>query len=47
MIDDKNNELNKFEMEFNNRTLKELQPGEEVIAVLFTSINQKPIYYLP
>ena len=41
MINDKNNEPNKFEMEFNNRTLKEFQPGEEVIAVLFISINQK------
>lgn len=41
MIEDKNNEPNKFEMEFNNRTLKEFQPGEEVIAILFISINQK------
>ena len=41
MIEDKNNEPNKFEMEFNNRTLKEFQPGEEVISVLFISINQK------
>ena len=47
MIDNKNYEINKFEMGFNNKTLKEFQPGEEVIAVLFTSINQKPIYYLP
>ena len=34
-------------MEFNNNTFKEFQPGEEVIAILFTSTDQKLTYCLP
>ena len=47
IINDKNNELNKLKIELNNNMFKEFLPGEEVIAILFTSSNQKLTYCLP
>ena len=47
IINDKNNELNKLKIEFNNISFKEFLPGEEVIAILFISNDQKLTYCLP
>lgn len=46
IINDTNNELNRLKIEFNNK-LKEFQPGEDFIAILFTSNDKKLTYCFP
>ena len=47
IIDNKNNEINKLKTESSNYIFQNILPGEEIIAVLFTSSDQKINYPIP